>query len=153
MAREVGVGMGALQRWQADAQSEADKSAWCREHGLCPGELDQWRASCTSALAEPEEARATPQATRATSLRIGEFERDLQRWKARCARTLECEMTGDGRPQAVHPRPRHALSQAEREGLLRMARVAVAGDHARPGRCARPPRTSLRPCARWGAGA
>ena len=99
MAREVGVGMGALQRWQADAQSEADKSAWCREHGLCPGELDQWRASCTSALAEPEEARATPQATRATSLRIGEFERDLQRWKARCARTLECEMTGDGRPQ------------------------------------------------------
>ena len=47
--------------------------------------------------------------------------RTLQRWKARCARTLECEMTGDGRPQAVHPRPSHALSQAERVGLLRMA--------------------------------
>ena len=30
-------------------------------------------------------------------------------------------MTGDGRPQAVHPRPSHALSQAERVGLLRMA--------------------------------
>ena len=47
--------------------------------------------------------------------------RTLQRWKARCARTLEQEVTGDGRPQAVHPRPRHALSQAERDGLLRMA--------------------------------
>ena len=183
VAREVGVGMGTLQRWQTD------KSAWCREHGLYPGELDQWRASCTNALAEPEEARASRQATRASTLRIRELERDLQcknnalaetaallvlskkssgdlpqgrgrmigledrwtlawdieiahqagarlrlacetagidartlqRWKARCARTLEREMTGDGRPQAVHPRPSHALSQAERVGLLRMA--------------------------------
>ena len=47
--------------------------------------------------------------------------RTLQRWKARCARTLEREVTGDARPQAVHPRPRHALSQAERVGLLQMA--------------------------------
>ena len=38
---------------------ETDKSAWCREHGLHPGELNQWRASCTNALAEPEEARAS----------------------------------------------------------------------------------------------
>ena len=60
------------------ALSETDKSAWFREHGLYPGELDQWRASCTSALAEPEEART------------------LQRWKTRCVRTLEREMTGDG---------------------------------------------------------
>ena len=103
VAREVGVGMSTLQRWQADAQSmpargrawtararleaviacavlsETDKSAWCREHGLYAGELDQWRASCTNALAEPEEARASPQATRASSLRIRELERDLQR--------------------------------------------------------------------------
>ena len=55
---------------------ETDKSAWCREHGLHPGELNQWRASCTNALAEPEEARASPQATRALSLRIRELERD-----------------------------------------------------------------------------
>ena len=103
VAREVGVEMGTLQRWQADAQSmpargrawtararleaviacaalsETDKSAWCREHGLYAGELEQWRASCTSALAEPEEARASPQATRASTLRIRELERDLQR--------------------------------------------------------------------------
>ena len=103
VAREVGVGMGTPQRWQADAQSmpargrawtararleaviscaalsETDKSAWCRGHGLYAGELDQWRASWTSALAEPEEARASPQATRASTLRIRELERDLQR--------------------------------------------------------------------------
>ena len=113
--------------------------------------------------------------------------RTLQRWKARCARTLKREVTGDGRPQAVHPRPRHDLSQAERVGLLRMAalptchprasclcsltrastwpasrasvaccanmaKVVIAGAHARPDQCAHPPRTLPRPCARCGAG-
>ena len=51
--------------------------------------------------------------------------RTLQRWKARCARTLEQEVTGDGRPQAVHPRPRHALSQAERDGLAHGQRTTL----------------------------
>ena len=98
VAREVGVGAGTLQRWRDDAQSrpargrawtagarleavittaamnEAAKSAWCREHGVYPAELDKWRASCTSALADPEEARASPQATRADRKRIKELE-------------------------------------------------------------------------------
>ena len=88
VAREVGIGAGTLERWREDAQSrpargraltagarleavvttasmgEASKSAWCREHGVYPAELDKWRSSCTATLAEPEEARATPQATR-----------------------------------------------------------------------------------------
>ena len=34
--------------------------AWCREHGVYPAELDQWRMNATTALAEPEEARASP---------------------------------------------------------------------------------------------
>ena len=59
--------------------SEADKSAWCREHGVYPAELDKWRASCTAALAAPEEARASPQATRQDRKRIKELERDLLR--------------------------------------------------------------------------
>ena len=59
--------------------SEAGKSAWCREQGVYPAELDQWRASCTAALAAPEEARASPQATRADRKRIKELERDLLR--------------------------------------------------------------------------
>ena len=42
--------------------------------------------------------------------------RTLQRWKAH-----EGLVAGDGRPQAVHPVPRHALSEAERAELLRVA--------------------------------
>ena len=103
VAREVGVGAGTLERWREDAQSrpargrawtagarleavittapmsEADKNAWCRGHGVYPAELAKWRASCAAALAEPEEARASPQATRADRKRIKELERDLQR--------------------------------------------------------------------------
>lgn len=67
--------------------SESGKSAWCREHGVYPDELNQWRASCTSALAEPEEARATPQATRQDRKRIKELERDLRRKNAALAET------------------------------------------------------------------
>ena len=42
--------------------------------------------------------------------------RTLQRWKAH-----DGLVAGDGRPQAVRPVPRHALSQAERAELLRVA--------------------------------
>ena len=103
VAREVGIGVGTLERWREDAQSrpargrawtalarleavittaamnETGKSAWCREHGVYPAELGQWRASCTAALASPEEPRASPQATRQDRKRIKELERDLLR--------------------------------------------------------------------------
>ena len=103
VAREAGIGAGTLERWREDAQSrpargrawtagarleavittasmsEAGKSAWCREHGVYPAELDKWRSSCPAALAEPEEARASPQATRQDRKRIKELERDLLR--------------------------------------------------------------------------
>jgi putative transposase len=42
--------------------------------------------------------------------------RTLQRWKAHEGLTA-----GDGRPQAVRPRPGHALSEAERAELVRVA--------------------------------
>jgi len=103
VSREMGVSVGTLERWREDAQSrpargrawtagarleavittaamnEAGKSAWCREHGVYLSELDQWRASCTTALADPEDVRASPQATRADRKRIKELERDLLR--------------------------------------------------------------------------
>ena len=103
VAREVGIAAGTLERWREDAQSrpargrawtggarleavvttasmnEAGKSAWCRGHGAFPAELDKWRASCRAALAEPEEARASPQSTRADRKRIKELERELLR--------------------------------------------------------------------------
>lgn len=88
VAREVGVGVGTLQRWLDDIQSipargrtwtaaarldavittssmdEAGKSAWCREHGVYPADLQKWKTSAAAALAEPEQARASPQSTR-----------------------------------------------------------------------------------------
>lgn len=103
VARGIGIGQGTLERWRDDAQSmpargrawtararleavittaamdEAGKSAWCREHGVYPAELGKWCASATAALAEPEEARASPQATRQDKKRIKELERELLR--------------------------------------------------------------------------
>ena len=61
------------------AMNEADKSAWCRSHGAYPEDLAKWRASATNALAEPEELRASPQATRHDRKRIKELERALLR--------------------------------------------------------------------------
>ncbi len=103
VSREVGIGVGTLERWREDALTkparartwsagarleavittaalnEASKSAWCREHGVYPAELDKWRASCTTALADPQDAPASAQATRADRKRIKELERDLLR--------------------------------------------------------------------------
>ena len=103
VSREMGIGVGTLERWREAAQSrptrgrawtagarleavittaamnESAKSGWCREHGVYPTELDKWRASCTTALAAPEDARASPQVTRADRKRIKELERELLR--------------------------------------------------------------------------
>ena len=67
------------------SMSEADRSAWCREHGVYPSELDTWGHNATVALAGPNEpgaARANPQAreaTRADKKRIKALERELLR--------------------------------------------------------------------------
>jgi hypothetical protein len=103
VARELSISVATLARWRADALSsparerawtaaarfeavlvtaaldEAGKNAWCREHGLYPQELEQWRQSATQALAEPEELRASPRATKADRRRIKELERELRR--------------------------------------------------------------------------
>ena len=103
IAREVGIGAGTLERWREQVQSrpargrawtagarldavittaampEAGKSAWCREQGVYPAELNKWWSSATAALAEPEDARASPQATRKDRKRIKELERELLR--------------------------------------------------------------------------
>ena len=61
------------------AMNEAGKSAWCREHGVYPQELAQWRQAATQALAEPEERGASPQQTKQDRRRIKELERELRR--------------------------------------------------------------------------
>ena len=103
VSNEVGIAVSTLPRWRDSvasmpargrawtasaklqamittaALSEADKSAWCREHGIYPAELEQWCASATTALADPQEARASPQVTRQDHKRIKELERELLR--------------------------------------------------------------------------
>ena len=103
VAQEMGIGAVTLQRWREEVQSrpargrawtaggrleavitaaamdESAKSAWCRESGVYPAELAKWRASATAALAQPEELRASPHATRQDKKRIKELERDLLR--------------------------------------------------------------------------
>lgn len=111
IAKEIGIGVNTLLRWQRDAQSaptrasaltaaerfdaviatagmdESSKNAWCREHGVYPGELAQWCASAAAALGDPETARASTQQTRQDKKRIKELERDVNRKNAALAET------------------------------------------------------------------
>ena len=103
VARDLSISAPTLERWRADALSrparerawtaaarfeavlvtaamdEAGKSAWCRERGVYPQELEQWRQAATQALAEPEDARASHRATKADRRRIAELGRELRR--------------------------------------------------------------------------
>lgn len=103
VSREMGIGAQTLSQWLTASQSmpargrawtagarleaviataalpEVGKNAWCREHGVYPAELQRWRAEATAALAQPGEARASPQATREDRKRIKELERELRR--------------------------------------------------------------------------
>ena len=82
--REVGVSIHTLERWRSHALAapaqqchlsagarleaviataaldETARGAWCREHGVYPQQLQQWRDNATQALAAPEESRASP---------------------------------------------------------------------------------------------
>ncbi len=103
VARELSISPATLERWRAQALStptrqhtwtaaarfeavlmtatldETAKSAWCREHGLYPQELEQWRQSATQALAAPEETRASRSGAKADRQRIKALERELRR--------------------------------------------------------------------------
>ena len=111
VAREIGVSADTLERWRSEAlaaparertwtaaarldavittaaMDEAARSAWCREHGVYPQQLQQWRDSATQALAEPEEARASPQQTKHDRRRIKELESELRRKEKALAET------------------------------------------------------------------
>ncbi len=104
VSRELSISTATLERWRADALSrparerawtaparfeavlvtaamdEASKSAWCRESGVYPQELEQWRLVATEALADPDEgARTNQREKKADRRRIKELERDLRR--------------------------------------------------------------------------
>jgi transposase len=103
VSQEIGVSVATLERWRADALSmparerawtaaarlqaviataamdEAQRSVWCREQGVYPTELQQWKENATAALSEIPEERASPQETRDARKRVKELERDLRR--------------------------------------------------------------------------
>lgn len=103
VSQELGVSVATLERWRAVALSaparervwtpaarlqaviataamhEAQRSVWCRENGVYPSELQQWKENATAALGEVAEERTTPQQRRDAKKRIKELERDLRR--------------------------------------------------------------------------
>ena len=131
-----------LERWRADALSmparerawtaparfdavlttaamdEASRNAWCREHGVCPQELERWRQAATQALADPEEVRASPQQTKQDRHRIHELERELRRKGKFLAETAAlpaaCEPEHRCQPRAQQTRPATAYRQSGR---------------------------------------
>lgn len=112
VARETGIGVNTLLRWQGNCSlavtvpgsalsaaarfdavvatagmDESSKNAWCREHGVYPGELAQWHTSAAAALADSEPVRANTQQARQDKKRIKELERDVNRKNAALAET------------------------------------------------------------------
>ena len=103
VSKEVGITVDTLERWRESLQSmpargrawtapaklqtvittaalsEVDKNAWCREHGIYPAELEQWCSSATTALANPQVARTSPQVAIKDRKRIKDLERELLR--------------------------------------------------------------------------
>jgi transposase-like protein len=103
VSREVGVSVATLERWRADALShgagggsqrwtamarleavittaamdEAARSAWCREHGLYPADLDGWKQDAVAGLGEPRAGSAVE--AREDRRRVKELERELRR--------------------------------------------------------------------------
>ena len=59
------------------AMDEATRSAWCREQGLFPAELDAWKRDAIAGLGEPRAASAVE--ARQDRRRVKELERELHR--------------------------------------------------------------------------
>ena len=103
VSREVGVSIGMLERWRATAladgssggsqrwtaaarleavittaaMDEAARSAWCREHGLFPTELEAWKRDAIAGLGEPRAGSAVE--ARQDRRRVKELEHELHR--------------------------------------------------------------------------
>ena len=103
VSREVGISVATLERWRADglangsaagsprwtaaarlqavivaaAMDEATRSAWCREQGLYPAELDAWKRDAIAGLGEPRASSAVE--ARQDRRRVRELERELHR--------------------------------------------------------------------------
>ena len=104
VSREIGVSVATLARWRAGvlaapgaltspqrwtpaarleavittaAMDEATRSAWCREQGLYPAELEAWKRDAIAGLGEPRAGSAVE--ARQDRRRVRELERELHR--------------------------------------------------------------------------
>jgi transposase len=102
VSRDIGVRTDTLSRWRAEALSdaqdrlwtgparleavihtasldEASRNAWCRENGVYPEELEQWRAQASDSLADVSSNAAGSKAERKSRQEIRKLQRDLAR--------------------------------------------------------------------------
>jgi transposase len=103
VSQTVGISVGTLERWRAEvlakpsgdearhwtpaarleaviataAMNQAARSAWCREHGVYPTELETWKQDAIGGLGEPRETESA--AVKQERRRIKELERELHR--------------------------------------------------------------------------
>lgn len=61
------------------AMDDGARSAWCREKGVYPSELERWRSQAMEALGDPDTERVSPKEARQSKQRIKALERDLRR--------------------------------------------------------------------------
>ncbi len=122
VSREVGVSVETLERWRAQAlaaaagepsgaggqrwtaaarleaviataaMDEAARSAWCREQGLYPADLEAWKRDALGGLGEPRGASVAD--TRQDRRRIKELERELHRKDKALAETAALLVLG-----------------------------------------------------------
>ena len=119
VSREVGVSTGTLDRWRAAAlaapggmtsnqrwtpaarleavittaaMDEAARSAWCREQGLYPAEIEAWKHDAIAGLGEPRAASAVE--ARHDRRRVKELERELHRKDKALAETAALLVLG-----------------------------------------------------------
>jgi transposase len=127
VSREVGVSVATLERWRAEAlaapgtlsgaqrwtpaarleavittaaMDEAARSAWCREQGVYPAELDAWKQDAIAGLGEPRAASAAE--ARQDRRRVKELERELHRKDKALAETAALLVLA-GKLSAVFP--------------------------------------------------
>jgi transposase len=104
VSQKIGISVPTLERWRAAAlaandgngsprpwtpaarleaviataaMDEAARSAWCRERGLFPTELERWKQDALSGLGDPRDDSSAE--ARQERRRIKELERDLSR--------------------------------------------------------------------------
>ena len=102
VSREIGVRSDTLSRWRAEALSDSQdrlwtgparleavihtasldeeaRGAWCRENGVYPAELEQWRAQASESLSDLSSGSGSSKSERKSRQEIRKLQRDLAR--------------------------------------------------------------------------